>query len=152
MLGHARLHLLLVQQLAAMLELEWKFLLKHLSILFDLLSVSILKGTKGLGVLLLSLEKVLVPLLIELLVLLNMSLFAILLLLGLVENELLQFLLVVLVLQFLKSFLCHFGFHVFALSFTVVPVLIENLPEGFTLLEEIKLTYIYSWMFSAFGC
>ena len=70
-----------------MLELEWKFLLKHLSILFDLLGVSILKSAKGLGVLLLGLEEVFVPLLVELLVLLDMSLFAILLLLGLVENE-----------------------------------------------------------------
>jgi hypothetical protein len=87
LLGHARLHLLLVEQFAAMLELEWKFLLKHLSILFDLLGVSILKSAKGLGVLLLGLEEVFVPLLVELLVLLDMSLFAILLLLGLVENE-----------------------------------------------------------------
>jgi hypothetical protein len=152
LLGHLSLHLLLVEQLAAMFELEWKFLLKHLPILFDFLGVSILESAKGLSILLLSLEQVLVPLLVELLVLLDVGLLAVLLLLGLVENKLLQFLLVVLVFKLLQSFLCHLGLNVLALSFTVVSVLVKNLPIQFALLHFQKLTYIYSWMLSAFGC
>lgn len=111
-----------------MLELERELLLKNLSVLLDLLGVSILEGAKSLGVFLLGLEEILVPLLVELLVLLDVSLFALLLLLSLVEDQLLKLLLVVLMLELLQSLLSHLGLNVFALSLTVVSVLVENLP------------------------
>ena len=81
-----------------MFELEREFLLEHLSVLLDLLGVSILKGAKSLGVLLLGLKEIFVPLLVELLILLDMSSLALFLLLGLVEHQLLELLLVVLML------------------------------------------------------
>lgn len=111
-----------------MLELERELLLKNLSVLLDFLGMSILEGAKSLGILLLGLEEILVPLLVELLILLDVGLFALLLLLSLVENELLKLLLVVLMLELLQSLLSHFGLNVFALSFTIVSVLVENLP------------------------
>lgn len=129
MLGHTGLHLLLVKELAAVLELEWELLLKNLSVLLDFLGVSIFEGAKSLSILLLGLEEILIPLLVELLILLDMSLFALLLLLSLVENELLELLLVVLMLKFLQSLLGHLGLNVFALSLTIVSVLVENLPK-----------------------
>ena len=111
-----------------MLELEWKLFLENLSVLLDFLGVSILEGAKSLSILLLGLEQILVPLLVELLVLLDVSLLALLLLLGLVEDELLELLLVVLMLEFLQSLLSHLGLNVFALSLAIVSVLVKNLP------------------------
>ena len=96
--------------------------------MLDLLGVSIFKSAKSLGILLLGLEEILIPLLVELLVLLDVSLLTFLLLLGLVEDEVLKLLLVVLVLELLKSLLSHFGLNVFALGLTVVSVLVKNLP------------------------
>ena len=130
MLGHTGLHLLLVKELAAVLELEWELLLKNLSVLLDFLGVSIFEGAKSLSILLLGLEEILIPLLVELLILLDMSLFALLLLLSLVEDELLELLLVILMLKFLQSLLGHLGLNVFALSLTIVSMLVENLPKG----------------------
>ena len=130
MLGHTGLHLLLVKELAAVLELEWELLLKNLSVLLDFLGVSIFEGAKSLSILLLGLEEILIPLLVELLILLDMSLFALLLLLSLVEDELLELLLVILMLKFLQSLLGHLGLNVFALSLAIVSVLVENLPKG----------------------
>ena len=130
LLGHTGLHLLLVKELAAVLELEWELLLKNLSVLLDFLGVSIFEGAKSLSILLLGLEEILIPLLVELLILLDMSLFALLLLLSLVEDELLELLLVILMLKFLQSLLGHLGLNVFALSLAIVSVLVENLPKG----------------------
>lgn len=123
------MHLLLVKELAAVLELEWELLLKNLSVLLDFLGVSIFEGAKSLSILLLGLEEILIPLLVELLILLDMSLFALLLLLSLVEDELLELLLVILMLEFLQSLLGHLGLNVFALSLAIVSVLVENLPK-----------------------
>jgi len=130
LLGHTGLHLLLVKELAAVLELEWELLLKNLSVLLDFLGVSIFEGAKSLSILLLGLEEILIPLLVELLILLDMSLFALLLLLSLVEDELLELLLVILMLKFLQSLLGHLGLNVFALSLAIVSMLVENLPKG----------------------
>jgi len=129
LLGHTGLHLLLVKELAAVLELEWELLLKNLSVLLDFLGVSIFEGAKSLSILLLGLEEILIPLLVELLILLDMSLFALLLLLSLVEDELLELLLVILMLKFLQSLLGHLSLNVFALSLAIVSVLVENLPK-----------------------
>ena len=122
------MHLLLVKELATVLELEWELLLKNLSVLLDFLGVPIFEGAKSLSILLLGLEKILIPLLVELLILLDMSLFALLLLLSLVEDKLLEFLLVILMLELLQSLLGHLGLNVFALSLAIVSVLVENLP------------------------
>jgi hypothetical protein len=90
--------------------------------------VSILKSTESLGVLLLSLEQILVPLLVELLVLLDVSLLAFLLLLRLVENQFLTFLLIILLFELFQPLLSHFGLHILAFGFTVVSMLVQNLP------------------------
>jgi apolipoprotein N-acyltransferase len=92
------------------------------------LGVSIFQGTKSLGVFLLGLEQIFVPLLVELLVLLNMGLLTLLLLLGLVENQFLEFLLIILLFELLKSFLSHLSFDVLDFGLTVISMLIQNLP------------------------
>ena len=152
LLSHTGLHLLLVKELTAVLELEWEFFLENLSVLFDFLGVSILKGAKSLSILLLGLEEILIPLLVELLILLDVSLFALFLLLCLVEDKLLTLLLVILMLQLLQSFLSHLGLNVFALGFAIVSMLIENRPLFYNIIRDKGITYMYSWMFSAFGC
>ena len=96
--------------------------------MLDFLGVSIFEGAESLGILLLSLQQVFIPLLVELLILLDMGLLTLLLLLSLIENEFLQLLLVVLMLKLLQSFLGHLGLYVLALSFTIVSMLIKNLP------------------------
>ena len=155
LLGHHGLHLLLVKQLWGVLESKWQLLVKHPSVFFDLLGVSILKSTESLGVLLLSLEQILVPLLVELLVLLDVSLLAFLLLLRLVENQFLTFLLIILLFELFQPLLSHFGLHILAFGFTVVSMLVQNLPARRNINGQniwISDTYMYSWMFSVFGC
>lgn len=98
LLSKALLDLLLVQKLRAEFKSKWQLFLQQLSVFFDLLSVSILELAEGLSVLLLSVEEILVPLLVELLVLLNMGLFTLFSLLCLIENELLVTAIVVLML------------------------------------------------------
>lgn len=143
LLGQTGLHLLLVEQLAAVFELKWQLLLQNLSVLLDLLGVSIFQGAESLGILLLGLEQVLIPLLVELLILLDMGLFALLLLLRLVENQFLQLLLVVLVLELLQSLLSHFSLNVLALGLTVVAMLVQNLPKH-KIMRAFGFTYMYS--------
>jgi hypothetical protein len=96
LLGKGSLHLLLIEQFTTVFEVQWQLLLQNLPVLLDFLGVAILKRAECLGILLLSLKKILVPLLVELLVLLDMGLLALLLLLRLVEDELLELLLIIL--------------------------------------------------------
>lgn len=93
------LDFLLVQKFRAKLKSQWQLLFKHLAVLFYLLGVAVFQLTQGLSVFLLSVKEVLVPLLIELLVLFDMGLFALLPLLCLIEDELLVTSLIVLMLQ-----------------------------------------------------
>ena len=110
-----------------MFELEREFLLEHLSVLLDLLGVSILKGAKSLGVLLLGLKEIFVPLLVELLILLNVSLLALLTLLSLVEDELLQATIVVLLLKLRDTVLSHLSLNVLALLLASDAVVFQHL-------------------------
>jgi len=71
---------------------------KNLSVLLDFLGMSILKCSESLGVFLLSLKEILVPLLVKLMILFDVCLLTFLLLLFLIENELLKFLIVMLLL------------------------------------------------------
>jgi hypothetical protein len=122
------LHLLLVEQLRRVLKSEWQLLVKDSSVFLDLLGVSILEGSKSLSVFLLGLKEIFIPLLVELLVLLDMSLLALLLLLGLVEDQFLKFLLIILLFELLKPLLSHLGFDILALGLTVVSMLVQYLP------------------------
>jgi hypothetical protein len=118
------LHLLLVEQLRRVLKSEWQLLVKDSSVFLDLLGVSIFEGSKSLSVFLLGLEEIFIPLLVELLVLLDMSLLALLLLLGLVEDQFLKFLLIILLFELLKPFLSHLSFDILPLGLTVVSMLV----------------------------
>lgn len=62
--------------------------------------MSVLELTKGLGILLLCLEEILIPLLVEFLILFDMGLLAVFSLLSLIEDELIVAALIVLYLQF----------------------------------------------------
>lgn len=104
-------------------------MLEHLPVLLDLLGVPVLELTEGLGVLLLGLEEVLVPLLVELLVLLDVGLLTLLSLLRLVEDELLVTAVVVLKLELGDSVLGHLGLDVLLLGFASPSVVLENPDE-----------------------
>jgi hypothetical protein len=115
LLSESFLNFLLVQKFGAVFESQRKFLLKHLPVLLNFLSVAVFKLAQSLSIFFLRLEEVLIPLLVELLVLLNMSLLTLLSLLCLIENELFVTALVVLVLQFCYSVLSHLSLDVLLL-------------------------------------
>lgn len=116
-----------IQEFRAELERQWKFIAKNLSIALNLSSVPRLELTQSLSIFLLRLQKILVPLLVEFLVLLDVCLFALFALLCLVENELLVSAIVVLLLELRDSVLGHLGLHIFSLAFTRVPVILKYL-------------------------
>ena len=126
MLGQTVLNLLLVQQLSGELEGKWQLFLKGLSVLLDLKSVAVLEFGEGLAVLLLGLKKIFIPLLVEFLVLLNVSLLALLPLLSLVEHQLLQSAVIVLLLKLGNSVLGHLGFNILALALAGLSVIFEH--------------------------
>ena len=127
MLGKRVLDFLLVQELSGELESQWQLLLEHVAIGLDLQSMSVLKLSEGLTVLLLGLQKIFVPLLVELLILLNVSLLALLALLGLVEDELLEATVVVLLLKLRNTVLGHLGLDVLALLLASDAVVLQHL-------------------------
>jgi hypothetical protein len=114
-----------------------------LAVFFDLLGVSILELSKSLSVLLLGVEEILVPLLIEFLVLLNMCLLTLLSLLSLVENQLFVTAIVVLMLKLSDSILGHLGFNILLLMLTGSSVILKNSYEvlnvisGWLLIESL---------------
>ena len=116
-----------VQKLRAELEGQWELLTKDLSIALNLDGVSVFEFTKSLGIFLLGLEQIFIPLLIEFLILLDVSLFTFFSLLSLVENKLLISSIVVLLLEFLDSILGHLSLDVLALTLTGVSVILKNL-------------------------
>ena len=127
LLGEVLLDLLEVEELGAELEGEGELVAEDLAVALDLCGVALLELGEGLGVLLLGLEEVLVPLLVELLVLLDVGLLALLALLGLVEDQLLVAPVVVLLLQLRDPVLRHLRLHVLPLPLARVPVLLQHL-------------------------
>jgi hypothetical protein len=127
LLGEVILDLLLVKKLSTVFESEGQFLFEIVTVGLKLKSVFVLELAEGLTVLLLSLEKILIPLLIEFLILLNMSLLALLSLLSLIEDELLITTIIVLLLEFLNSVLGHLSLNILALTFASSSMLLEDL-------------------------
>lgn len=125
--GKIVLDLLHVQKLRAELESQWELITQDLSIALDLDGMSVFELTKSLGIFFLGLKQIFIPLLIEFLVLLDMSLFAFFSLLSLVENELLISSIVILLLEFLDSILGHLSLNIFAFSLTGVSMILEHL-------------------------
>ena len=105
--------------------------------------MSILELSESLSVLLLGVEKILVPLLIELLVLLNMCLFTLLSLLSLVEDQLLVTAIVVLMLKLCDSVLGHLRLDIFLLMLTGSSVVLKdsnkvlNVISGWLLIKSL---------------
>ena len=114
-----------------------------MAVFFDLLGVSILELSKSLSVLLLGVEEILVPLLIEFLVLLNMCLLTLLSLLSLVENQLFVTPIVVLMLKLCDSVLGHLSLNILLLMLTGSSVILKNSYEvlnvisGWLLIESL---------------
>jgi len=129
LLGKLSLNLLLVQKIGGVFESQWKGLVKDLSVVLNLLSVSILELSKSLRVLLLGLEEILVPLLVELLILLDVSLLAVLSLLSLLHHLGGLLSLVILDLELIDSVLSHLGLNVFSFHLTSESMLIKDLKE-----------------------
>ena len=127
MLGQAGLDALQVEQLGAELEGERQFLFEHLAVGLDLLCVAVLELAKSLGVFLLGLEQIFVPLGIELLILLDMGLLALLSLLGLLEYQFFMSSLVILELELRDSVLSHFGLDVLAFDLAGLSVFLQHL-------------------------
>ena len=115
---------LLVQQLGAELESQWKSVLQLLAIRLDLDRMSILQLAQCLAVLFLSLQQVLVPLLVELLILLDVRLLTLLALLRLIEDELLRTTIKVLLLQFVNTIFGHLSLDVLAFTLARVHVVL----------------------------
>ena len=105
--------------------------------------MSILELSKSLSVLLLGVEEILVPLLIEFLVLLNMCLLTLLSLLSLVENQFLVTAIVVLMLKLSDSVLGHLSLNILLLMLTGSSVILKNSYEvlnvisGWLLIESL---------------
>ena len=110
-----------------------------------------LELTESLSVLLLSLEQVIVPLLIELVVLLDVSLLAFFSLLCLVEEQLVSFALVVLEFELGNPVLGHLSLDVLALDLAGVSVFLEYLTARQANEMGMGVTYMKSWMLSSFG-
>lgn len=127
--GEIGLYLLLVQKFGAIFESQWESFLEDLSVFLNFLSVSILKLSEGLSIFLLGLQKILIPLLVEFLILLDVRLLAFLLLLSLIEHQLFRQPVVLLNLEFLDSFLCHLSFDIFTILFTCSLMLSEHFNE-----------------------
>ena len=127
--GEVSLYLLFVQKLGAILESQWESFFEDLSVFLNFLSVSIFKLSEGLSIFLLGLEKILIPLLVEFLILLDVRLLTFLLLLSLIKHELFRQSVVLLNLKFLDSFLCHLSFDIFAILFTGMLMLSEYFNE-----------------------
>lgn len=102
--------------------------------------MSVLKLAKGLSVFLLGLEEIVVPLLVELLVLLDVRLLALLTLLRLLEDQLLSSSVVVLQLKLVDSVLSHFSFDVLALDLASLSVLLKNFTANKLVKNKRKLT------------
>ena len=134
LLSETGLDSLLVEELSAELKGEGQLLLQLLPVSLQLHGVSLLKFSQSLGVLLLGLEEILVPLLVELLVLLDVGLLALLSLLGLVEHQLLVPPVVVLEPQLRDAVLGHLGLDVLALLLARLSMLFESFAEGSTTL------------------
>jgi hypothetical protein len=125
--GKVGLDSLQVKQFWRKLEGLGELIVQLLVVLLELLSVLLFKLSESLGILVLGLEEIVVPLLVELVVLLDMSLFALLSLLSLVENELVEFALIILELELGDSVLGHLGLNVLSFLLTSLSVIIENL-------------------------
>ena len=126
MLRQILLNPLLVQQLGTEFEGQRQFVFEGLTVGLNLDCMAVLKLAKGLTVFLLSLKQVLIPLLVELLILLDVCLFALFSLLSLIEDEFLHPTVVILLLQLSDTILCHFGLNVFALLFASQSVVLKD--------------------------
>jgi hypothetical protein len=137
LLSEVVLDFLLVQKLSTVLESQRQFLLKIVAVRFKLKSVLVFELTEGLAILLLSLKKILIPLLIEFLILLNMSLLALFSLLSLVEDELLITAIIVLLLELFNSVFGHLSLNILALTLASGSMLFKDLAviEKFEQLE-----------------
>lgn len=88
--------------------------------------MALLKGSNCLLVLLLDLRECLVPALVEVLVLHQVSLLHLFPLAGLVVHQLLSPAVVILNLQLLNTVLCHLCFNVFAFHFALFAMLLQD--------------------------
>lgn len=121
------MNLLHVQELGAELEGQREVFAENLPILLNLYRMTVLKLPKRLCILFLGLQEVVVPLLVEFLILLDVGLFALLALLGLIEDELLVPPIVVVLLELINPVLCHLGLNVLAFLFAGVTMVFEHL-------------------------
>lgn len=129
LLSKIRLDFLLIQKCGAEFECERKLLLERLPIALNLLGMSIFKFTESLGILFLGLKKILVPLLVEFLILFDMSLLTLFFLLGLVAHEIVSCIIIILTLELSNSVFGHFGFNILALMLALFLVLFEDSDE-----------------------
>ena len=126
LLGHLVLDLSQVEQLSGLLVLCWQGGLQVLTVVFQVLGVLFLHGENLVLVVLLSLLELVVPVLIEVLVLLNVGLFAFFALLLVHEDQFLLLAVKVLLLKFSNAVLCHFGLDVATLAFASGAVLLHR--------------------------
>ena len=115
-----------VQELSRQLESKGKLLLEHLTVLLKIADVALLKSTDGLLILLLDLSKSIVPSLIEVLVLHQMSLLDLFSLAGLIINQLFTAAIVILNLELRNAVLGHFCLNILALHLALFTMLFQD--------------------------
>jgi hypothetical protein len=126
LLGHLVLDLSQVEQLSGLLVLCWQGGLQVLTVVLQVLGVLFLHGENLVLVVLLSLLELVVPVLIEVLVLLNVGLFAFFALLLVHEDQFLLLAVKVLLLKLSNAVLCHLGLDVATLAFASGAVLLHR--------------------------
>ena len=148
------LNLLFIQKLHAEFKGERQLFFKGISVGFDLLTVSTFKFTESLGILFLSLKKIFIPLLIEFLILLDVSLFTFIFLLFLIKLEFFNLSLSKLTFQLFNSVFGHLGFNVFLFMLTSDLMIVQNgykvlnaLIIGWILVESIWTVTVFHHLF-----
>jgi len=115
-----------VEKLGRELESEGKSLLKVLSVFLEVADVTLLKGTNGSLILLFNLRKCLIPTLVEILILHQVSLLNLLSFAGLIVHKLLTTTVVILNLELLNTVLSHLCLNVLALHLALLAVLLQD--------------------------
>ena len=115
-----------VQELSRQLESKGKLLFEHLTVLLKIADVALLKSTDGLLILLLDLSKSIVPSLIEVLVLHQMSLLDLFSLAGLIINQLFTTAIVILNLELRNAVLGHLCLNILALHLALFTMLFQD--------------------------
>jgi len=128
------LNLLKIQQLRAELECVWKGTIKFVLVLLDLFGMLVFKFTKGMCILLLCLEELMIPLLVKIMILLSVCFLAFFFLMGMSQLHLCFLLVPVLYLELGNLVLGFFSFDIATILNTFLHVFLQLMDVLFNVL------------------